>query len=323
MHYSQQVPLFDCGLDLRAAHAVKERIMRVQHAENTVINYRSNWRSFERWCHAAGHKSLPATPDTCIDHASWCIAEGLRLETVHIRLKAVNHYHREAALPLPADASCRSFLRKARRDLQEEPQGMAALTPSQLGRISKAFVGQDTPLDKRDRAMVLLCFALGWRCSEIVSLDLNDAERQEEGLLVHLGKSKTDQDGQGRSVGVHYGQAELTCPVRALEDWLSVRGSWQGPLFIQFRKNNHTVTPLRVDSDGVRRAVKRGLRLIGDEAERFGAHSLRAGMITASIKAGATETAIMQRTGHRSYATLRRYVRPAQAFMSNPLAGVL
>lgn len=76
MHYSQQVSLFGAGLDLRAAFAVKERIMQVQYADNTIINYRSNWRSFERWCRAAGRTHMPATPVTCIDHASWCIAEG-------------------------------------------------------------------------------------------------------------------------------------------------------------------------------------------------------------------------------------------------------
>lgn len=69
--------------------------------------------------------------------------------------------------------------------------------------------------------------------------------------------------------------------------------------------------------------LKRALRLIGEDPDSFGAHSLRAGFVTAAAEAGASEISIIQRTGHRSVATVLGYVRPAQVFRSNPIAGVL
>jgi integrase len=322
MQLFEQAPLFDFGLDMRAAEEVRRRIMNAKYAVNTIRNYESSWRSFERWCRdAGGRSSLPATPQACIDHASWCIAEGLRLETVHLRLKAINHFHKQYNLtPLPFDAVVREFLRNARRALCEKPQGKDALSALQLRRIAKAFHSLN-PLDIRDRAMLLVCFASGWRCSELVSLDLRDIKYVKEGIILRLGKSKTDQEGKGRLVGVNYGKRPLTCPVRALNEWLGTRGVWAGPLFT--RLDGSKVQRERLDSDGVRRAVKRGFELIGEDATTFGAHSLRAGMITTSIENGASETAIMQRTGHKCYETLRRYVRPAQVFRFDPLAGVL
>jgi integrase len=170
--------------------------------------------------------------------------------------------------------------------------------------------------------MILLCFALGWRRSELASLDLRDVRWVKEGIVLWLGKSKTDQQGLGRSVGVQRGSRILTCPLRALDEWLAIRGRWSGPLFTRVDGRDRMVRN-RMNPDTVRRAVKRGLSLIGDDPKMFGAHSLRAGMITASIESGATETSVMQRTGHKSYENLRRYVRPAQAFKANPLAGVL
>lgn len=298
------------------------RIMNAKYAKNTIRNYRCSWGSFQAWCQDAGREDMPATPLTCIDHASWCIAKGLRLETVHLRLKAINHYHKQDNLPLPFDAAVREFLRNARRALCEKPQGKEALSPPQLRKISKALSGVLNPVDVRDRSMILLGFASGWRESELVSLDLRDIRWVEEGIVLRLGKSKTDQIGRGRSVGIQYGRRILTCPVRALKEWIGTRGVWPGPLFVGF-DGYRQPTRDRLDADGVRRAVKRALELIGEDSSAFGAHSLRAGMITAAAEAGATETAIMQRTGHKRYDTLRRYIRPTEVFRANPLAGVL
>jgi integrase len=321
MRSPEQVPLFPSGLDLAAAGVVKERILAASLAANTLRNYRSAWRSFERWCKALGVESMPATAALLIDHAAWCIAEGMRFETVLLRIKAANFMHRESGLAVPYDDSVRHFLSNAARDLCERPQGKDALTPAQLRAISAAFRARGKLIDIRDCALVLVCFACGWRCSELVSLDLRNVRWLDHGMTLWLGKSKTDQTGRGRLVGVFRGKRDITCPIRTLDEWLKVRGRWPGPLFTQL--TGGYLREGRLDSDGVRRAVKRGLELIGEDSRAYGAHSLRSGMITAAMEAGASETSVMMRTGHRSYHTLRRYVRPATMFRADPLAGVL
>jgi integrase len=71
--------------------------------------------------------------------------------------------------------------------------------------------------------------------------------------------------------------------------------------------------------DLVQAAAKRA----GLDWRRYGAHSLRAGCATAAAAAGASDIAIMTRTGHASAAMLRRYVRPSRLFAIDPLRGVL
>lgn len=322
MQLYQQGSLFDFGVDMELAREMKTRIMNATLAVNTLISYASGWRAFQRWCRDAGCVAMPAAPQTCLDYASWCIAAGLRLETVHHRLKAINHYHRQDSAPLPFNAEARKFLRNAKRALCERPQGMTPLTPAQLRQLSQALLNRQTNADTRDRAVILLGFACGWRRSELVSLDLRDVRWTPEGIQIWLAKSKTDQEGEGRSVGVQYGEHRLTCPLTALKDWLAIRGRWAGPLFTNVTPGQR-ITDKRLQGDTIRRALKRAVALIGEDPRPFGAHSLRSGMITASIEAGASETAVMHRTGHRSYTMMRRYVRPATVFRSNPLAGVL
>jgi integrase len=140
-------------------------------------------------------------------------------------------------------------------------------------------------------------------------------------LVLRLRKSKTDQLGKGRVTGIHYGKREETCPVRALEAWLKVRGEWRGPLFTRINKSGE-VLHAGLAGESILDVVKRCLSLIGVDPSAYGAHSLRAGMITAAAESGADAAAIMGRTGHKSLQTVIGYIRPAQAFHSNPLANV-
>ncbi len=218
------------------------------------------------------------------------------------------------------DRSVRDLMRDAARGLQEKSGDKLALTPKQLRRVIAAQE-EDTPTGLRNRAMLLLTFALGWRRNEMASLDLADVTFAENALIVRLGASKTDQEGKGREVRIPAGKREATCPLRLLRAWLRKRGKWPGPLFCGCTKTG--VCQTRIRGNVVCYVLKRALERIGEDPAPYGAHSLRAGMITAAAEKGATETAIMQRTGQRSHRTLAAYVRPARAFRLNPLKGVL
>jgi integrase len=89
----------------------------------------------------------------------------------------------------------------------------------------------DTPLGKRDRALLLLGFAGAFRRSELVALDVADLEDNREGLIVRIRKSKTDQEGEGRAVGIPRGADPPTCPVETLAFGARRRRSRAGRCF--------------------------------------------------------------------------------------------
>jgi integrase len=126
----------------------------------------------------------------------------------------------------------------------------------------------------------------------------------------------------GRVTTIAPGGRHLTCPVRALRDWLKVRGDAPGPLFYRFVGLNGRayMTTHRLGGQGLCRVLKRSLESIGVDPKEYGAHSLRSGMITAADAQRVSLREIMDHTGHKQISTVLRYIKPHH---SNPLAGIL
>lgn len=85
----------------------------------------------------------------------------------------------------------------------------------------KKIVGKipATLMGKRDRAILLLGFAGTFRRSELVAIDVEHCAVTAEGMTVNLERSKTDQEWEGRLVGIPRGEDEDTCPILAVENW--------------------------------------------------------------------------------------------------------
>lgn len=83
------------------------------------------------------------------------------------------------------------------------------------------------------------------------------------------------------------------------------------------------VTETRLSGAAIGEIVQRAVKLIGLDANGYGGHSLRAGCVTAAVAAGVSDVAIMQRTGHRSVQTLKRYVRLTNVFAMDPMSGLV
>src|SRR5262249_12646788 len=144
-------------------------------------------------------------------------------------------------------------------------------------------------------ALVLLGFAGAFRRSELVGLDVADLDFGNDGLTVTLRRSKTDQEGQGRKVGIPYGSNPQTCPVRSLRAWIEVSAIVVGPVFRSVDRHGR-VQPARLGGGDVARVVKKLARRAGLDAAKYAGHSLRAGHATSAAIAGATERSIAAQT---------------------------
>src|SRR5271170_4271125 len=168
----------------------------------------------------------------------------------------------------------------------------------------------------RDRALMLLGFAGAFRRSELVGLDIADCVFGKDGLTVTLRRSKTDQDGAGRKIGIPYGSNPETCPVRTVQAWLAEAGVDAGPLFRSISRHGQ-VQAGRLSGIDVARVVKKLAVRAGLDPAKYAGHSLRAGHATSAAIAGASERSIMKQTGHRSVQMVRRYIRDGSLFRDN------
>ena len=71
----------------------------------------------------------------------------------------------------------------------------------------------DTPGGCRDRALLLVCFGAAMRRSELIALDLDDITITQAWRTLLVRRSKTDQEGQGRAIGIPRSRKSATCPV--------------------------------------------------------------------------------------------------------------
>src|SRR6185295_1946492 len=108
----------------------------------------------------------------------------------------------------------------------------------------------------RDRALILLGFAGAFRRSELVGLDLADLDFTQDGLTVTLRRSKTDQYGQGRKIGIPYGSNPETCPVRVLQTWIGRAALASGSVFLSVNRHEQ-IQPGRLAGIAVARIVKK------------------------------------------------------------------
>lgn len=285
-------------------------------AGNTIRAYQADWRDFREWCEAHQLASLPAIPQTVALYLTDRAAT-LKTSSLARRLTTINRAHQAACQASPAtmqNAVVSEVWKGIKRTKGTAQHGKKPFLTHDLRHIIS-----ELPQDlrgRRDRALLLAGFAGGFRRSELAALRVADLETTPDGLIVRLGRSKTDQEGQGRPVALPFGSDPQTCPVRALRAWLDQAGITAGPLFRAIDRRG-LLSGQALHADSVGYLVKRAAGRAGLETVEYAAHSLRAGLATQAAMNGASELAIMKQTGHRSLTAVRKYIREGSLFRDN------
>jgi integrase len=308
-------PMKETGMDVVPSPSQQVRdFIRASKAESTIRGYRADWRSFCGWCEAHGLCPLPASAETVASYIAEC-AGRLKVGSIQRQLNAIAEAHKAVGLEPPTHyPMVTNTMKGIRRTKGTAPEQK---TPTLTDDIRAMVNATDTGIiGVRDRAMVLLGFAGAFRRSELVGLDVEDCVFGKDGLTVTLRRSKTDQDGAGRKIGIPYGSNPETCPVRTVQGWMETACISTGPLFRSINRHDR-VRAGRLSGIDVSRVVKKLAKRAGLDPAKYGGHSLRAGHATAAAIAGASERSIMKQTGHRSVQMVRRYIRDGSLFREN------
>jgi len=290
-----------------------ETFIRDSISDNTRKAYRSDLAHYAAW-----GGTLPATPEQIArylaDHA-----DTLAPSSLARRIATLSKVHAANEWPNPCQREVvRATMRGIKRVKGSAQDQAKPLLREDLFLILDAM--GDTPRDHRDRAMLLIGWAGGFRCSELIGLDHADIDEVREGLILILRRSKTDQTGQGRKIGIPLGRTRH-CPVAALTAWRNVLADGTGALFRPVDRHGN-ISNDRIRSDAVSEILRGRIRKAGIAPDGYSGHSLRAGLATSAIKAGVPTYKVRAQTGHASDAMLSRYVRDGEMFDGNA-AGVL
>jgi site-specific recombinase XerD len=289
--------------------------LAASRAPATVRAYRSDVRDFEAWCLDHGRDPMPASAELVADYISDLAATGRSAATITRRLSSISQAHQMARLESPTQTQLvRMTAAGIRRTISTAPRQARPIVVEELRLMLDAL--PDGLRGARDRALLLVGFAGAFRRSELVALVVEDVQRRPEGLLIELRRSKTDQEGAGRTVAIVHGRSPQTDPAAALDEWLGEAGITSGPLFREVDRAGR-VGAAALSDKAVTRIVKGAAERIGIDPQQVSGHSLRAGLATSAAAAGAPERAIMNTTGHRSTAMVRRYIRQGSAFVES------
>lgn len=307
------------ALRLEEIGADATKYVQQSRAENTRRAYRADWEDFAAWCDKYQRASLPASADTVAYYLADRSQE-LKTSTLQRRLATIAEAHRAAGAESPTKSAQVKLVWSGIRREKGVAQDHKKPTLTKHIREMVAHLPEGL-LGVRDRALILLGFAGAMRRSELVGLDVTDVALGDEGLVAVIRKSKTDQTGEGRKIGIPFGANPETCPVKAILSWIEQAHIEGGPLFRSVNKHGHVMTT-RLSDRAVADVVKRSLVAAGKSPRGFAAHSLRAGLITQAAMAGVSERAIQDQSGHKSLLVMRRYIRDGSLFRENAAAKV-
>jgi len=307
------------AIELAEIAADARDYVAASRAENTIRVYRTGWAQFTAWCDEHRVIALPAGAETVVLYVA-DLAKAAKPATIDSRLAAISAAHRAAGHDSPTkEEAVRLVRRGVRRTLGTAQRQVRPVTVPDL-RTMLQGLGTD-PGGCRDRALLLLGFAGALRRSELVGLDVVDVTEGADGLTVRLRRSKTDQEGAGRTVGIPFGSNPATCPVRAWRAWLELSSITEGPAFRPVDRHGHIRTA-RLSGQAVALVLKRHAARAGLDPDEVAGHSLRAGLATSAAAAGVPERVIAEQTGHKGTAMLRRYIREGSLFRENAAGAV-
>ena len=294
--------------------AAKFLKLGIEKAPNTVRAYRADLNCYTRWCEDHGAVPFPAAADQVVNYIS-DLASRYTVATLQRRLAMLSSFHELQGFESPTGGKLvRTAMDGIKRSLGIRQHQAPAFT---LEAFQKVILSLDETVNGqlRDKVVLLLGFTGAFRRGELVALDINDLNFDEEGILIDVRRSKTDQLGAGQLKAIFYASHPGLCPVRTTQRYLQ-RIDEVTPVADEAEEAKVTAGSLllrmrRGDRFGEQRLTDQTVNLIVAKhlGMRYSAHALRASFVTVSKKNGASNSEIMAQTHHKTEAMIRRYTR--------------
>ena len=273
-------------------------------AENTLKAYQSDFRDFSAFCSKNLFSSLPTEPKIIALYITH-LSKSSKFSTLKRRIASISVIHKLKGHYLDTKHPIiMENLHGIKRTFGSRQKAKKPILINDLKLIIKA-------IDKkkiRDKALILIGFAGGFRRSELVNIYYDDVEFVTEGVKILIKKSKTDQAGEGIIKAIPYFENKEFCPVTAIKNYINSK----------FTKSNEEKI-FDLSDKSVALIIKKYTNKAGLDSSRYSGHSLRSGFATTAAEFGAEERNIMAMTGHKTTQMVRRYIHEANLFKNNAL----
>ena len=293
--------------DIKSLEIETLKNLKNSKANNTLRAYQSDYKDFSSFCSKNGLSSMPTQPKIVALYITH-LSKFSKFSTLKRRIASISVIHKLKGHYLDTKHPIiMENLHGIKRTLGSRQKAKKPLLINSLKKIIKA-IDQEKKERDRDRALILIGFAGGFRRSELVSILKEDVELVDEGVKILIKKSKTDQSGEGSVKAIPYFQNQEFCPVIALKKYMSLK---------KFNSNSEKI--FKLSDKSVALIIKKYAQIAGLDPTKYAGHSLRSGFATTAAEFGAEERNIMTMTGHKTTQMVRRYIQEANLFKNNAL----
>ena len=297
----------DIVTDVKSLELETLKNLRSSKASNTLRAYKADYKDFALFCIKHGFKSMPTDPKVVSLYLTH-LSQTSKFSTLKRRLASISVVHKLSG----------HYIDTKHPMITENLMGIKRVKGS-YQKAKKPILINDLKLivdvinnDKnekrraKNRALILVGFAGGFRRSELVAIMNEDIDFVPEGVKIFIRRSKTDQSGEGMTKGIPYFSNQDYCPVISLKNWIEKSKIKSGKIFDMSDKS-------------VSLTIKKYTAIAGLDSNKYSGHSLRSGFATSAAELGAEERSIMAMTGHKTTQMVRRYIQEANLFKNNAL----
>jgi site-specific recombinase XerD len=168
------------------------------------------------------------------------------------------------------------------------------LRAGEIAALITACTRDPSPAGARDAAIISLMYSIGLRREEVVALDVQNYDR-ENGRLLIRGKGNKERNAYPEE-----GASD------ALADWLAVRVTESGPMFVPINKVGK-MTNRRLTNQAIYNMLRK--RALEAAVKGFSPHDLRRTFVSDLLDAGADIATVAKMAGHANVQTTARYDR--------------
>ena len=299
-----------------------EQFFKKGLAASTQKTYRAAQVRYLDFCKRGQFQPLPTSESLLCRFVSYLAKDGLKHRSIKCYLSALRFLHIREGLPDPFITTMNRLhytLRGIKRQQGENMTGTRErlpITPRILQAIKRSW---DSRATDPDIVMLWAACCLGFfgflRSAEMCSpsdngfdpsahLSINDIAVDDATtpsmLRVTIKQSKTDPFRQG--INLFIGKtASALCPVKAMLNYLKVRGSDAGPLF---RFNNGQL----LTRDRLVLHLRGVLTRVGIDPKKYCSHSFRIGAATTAASRG-VEDSVIKTLGRWKSQAYQEYVK--------------
>ena len=306
--------------DVKSLEIETLKNLKNSKASNTLRAYQSDFKDFSLFCTKNGFASLPTQPKIIALYIT-NLSKTSKFSTLKRRIASISVIHKLKGHYLDTKHPIiMENLHGIKRTLGSRQKAKKPILINDLKLIIKAIDEEEIKAKSliegkvkgiwklRDKALILVGFAGGFRRSELVNIDYEDIEFVNEGVKILIRRSKTDQSGEGIIKAIPYFDNKEFCPVKALKEFIEFK----------FAKTNKGKI-FEISDKSVALIIKKYAQKAGLDPSKYAGHSLRSGFATTAAEFGAEERNIMAMTGHKTTQMVRRYIHEANLFKNNAL----